>query len=558
VRFQASSTMPASNRRATSHDRVPVTILWLVVAAVSWWGVQPGGWVSPGWLGLFGMVWVGLIVRAAIGARSGRVFFVACWAIMTLPWLVVLSWVGDVSVAGWPPLAVYSAAYSAVGGLLIRWWYLGRTSVPLSVAVGVVGLSLEYIRAAVLFDAWPFHLAGHPLWGSQLAMLASWGGVWACSLLIFGCGGVCAGVLLGHAWRAVAWSLILPVAMIGFAVVTPVPMPTGHDTLRVLAVQTNLPQDNKMGWPLDRQQSDIDSFLALTASGLPDGPEPNLIVWPETMVPGLGFDPATMALLDSLGPRAEAIARWPRVLLQSAVASGTNWLIGAPTWTDVTLEDGAFVPSHRFNSVVLIGSDGSVQRYDKTFLTPFGETMPYVRSWPWLESLVMDFGASGMRFNLDVGSAREPLMLSTDTSGSWSLATPICFEAAVPSVTRSLCVDAGRTRVDAMINISNDGWFGTSDAGRTTHSVAAAFRAVELGRPLVRVANTGVTGLSLPDASSVGSLEPREAATLLVNMPRYDSQTLYASWGNWLPRMSLIVLVFGIVIGRVRPAREAV
>ena len=45
------------------------------------------------------MVWVGLIVRAAIGARSGRVFFVACWAIMTLPWLVVLSWVGDVSVA---------------------------------------------------------------------------------------------------------------------------------------------------------------------------------------------------------------------------------------------------------------------------------------------------------------------------------------------------------------------------------------------------------------------------------------------------------------------------
>ncbi|MBT7351657.1 MAG: hypothetical protein HN811_04285, partial [Phycisphaerae bacterium] len=72
------------------------------------------------------------------------------------------------------------------------------------------------------------------------------------------------------------------------------------------------------------------------------------------------------------------------------------------------------------------------------------------------------------------------------------------------------------------------------------------------------VANTGVTGLSLPDASSVGSLEPRVAATLLVDMPRYDSQTLYASWGNWLPRLSLIVLVFGIVIGRIRPAREAV
>jgi apolipoprotein N-acyltransferase len=556
VRSQVLSTMPESSGHVTRHDRLLVTVLWLAAAAVCWWSVQPGEWLPSGWLGLLGMVWVGLVVRAAIGARSGRVFFVACWVLLAASWLVVLSWVGDISIAGLPPLAVYSAAYSAVGGLLIRWWYRGSKHLPLSVAVGVIGLSLEYIRAEVLFDAWPFYLAGHPLWGSQLAMLASWGGVWACSLLIFACGGAFAGVLLGHAWRVVAWSLIFPAVLIGVALLSPTPIPTGHDPLRVLVVQTNLPQDNKMGWPLDRQQSDIESFLALTASGLAEGSAADLVVWPETMVPGLGFDRPTMAFLDSFGPQADDIARLPRVLIQSAEASGTNWLVGAPTWSGVTLEDSVLTAAHRFNSAVLIGPDGSLQRYDKTFLTPFGETMPYVRSWPWLESLVMDFGARGMRFDLDVGSTWQPLTLSTDAAGQWQLATPICFEAAVPSVTRTLCVEAGRTLVDAMINISNDGWFGASDAGRATHAVAAAFRAVEMGRPLVRVANTGVSGLFLPDASSVGSLPPREAGTLLMNMPRYDGQTLYASWGNWLPRLSLIMLVLGIVIRRVRPAHR--
>lgn len=538
--------MPASRRRGGTPDHLWQTLLWIASAAIAWWAVQPGGWIPESVTGLPAIVWVALLVRGALGARVGWVCFLAAWAFFAVPWLVVLAWVGDVSVAGWPPLALYSAAYPAVLVVLLRWMDRWRWVVPLSLSVAVLGLSLEYIRAEFLFDAWPFHLAGHPLWGSEQVMLASLGGVWACSFLVYSAGGLLAACLLTTGWTRLKWELVLPGVLVLTASFIPRPRPTDTAAARVLAVQTNLPQDNKIGWPLERQQADIESFLSLTADGL--AAEPDLVVWPETMVPGLGFDPATMQLLDTLGPAADALARWPRLIMQSVVASSTPWLVGSPTWSGVRIDETAVVPAHRFNSAVLIDPDGFVQRYDKTFLTPFGETMPYVRAWPWLESLVMDFGAAGMRFDLDVGVNTRPLQCTTARGERWRLATPVCFEDAVPSVTRSLAVRGGRVEVDAIINISNDGWFGRSDAGRRAHAVAAAFRAVELGRPLLRVANTGISALYLPDGTTSQVLEPRVAASLMVDLPRFEGHTMQAAWGNWLPRLCLLLTMLAVAV----------
>jgi len=537
--------MPASRRRGGGRDARWQTLVWLAAAAAAWWAVQPGGVIPSSMTGLAVLVWVALLARAAVGARGGWTLLLATWVFFAVPWLVVLAWVGDVSVAGWPPLALYSAAYPAVLAVLLRWLDRWRWVVPLSVSVGVLGLSLEYIRAEVLFDAWPFHLAGHSLWGSEQVILARLGGVWACSLLVYAAGGLLAAVLTSP---RMVWELVLPGALLVTAWATPRPVPLDAAAATVLAVQTNLAQDNKIGWPLDRQQGDVESFLALTAKGLLPQAEPDLIVWPETMVPGLGFDPATMHLFDTLGTSADALARWPRLIMHHAMASGTFWLVGSPTWSGVQIDEGAVVSTSRFNSAVLIGSDGSVQRYDKIFLTPFGETMPYVRAWPWLESLVMDFGAAGMRFDLDAGGVSVPLELPLRGGELWRLATPICFEDAVPSVTRSLCVHDGRVDVDAIVNISNDGWFGSSDAGRRVHAVAAAFRAVEMGRPLLRVANTGITGLYLPDGTTATTLEPRVAETMLAALPRYAGQPVQAQWGNWLPRLCLLLAIAGIVV----------
>jgi apolipoprotein N-acyltransferase len=496
------------------------------------------------------VIWIGLLIRGSLGARSGWAVAAVTWFAFSLVWGLQLAWIRHVSVAGWWPLAIYSAAYAVTLVVVVRWAAGRLRRMPLSVLTGVFGVAFEYIRAEVLFDAWPFHLAGHSFWGSAVSGLASLGGVWACSLVAYSCGGLVAAAFLSARRRSL-WSeaalpagLALIVVATGWIPLTPAP---GSQPLEMLAVQTNLPQDNKVGWRPERQAEDVRSFLQMTRDGLETHEGTDLVVWPETMVPGLGFESETLGLLESYGPQTEAWSRWPREVSSAAAGSGVPWIVGSLTWTGVEVRDGVLEPAKRFNSAVLLTPTGSSERGDKMFLTPFGETMPYVRAWPWLERLVMDFGASGMRFDLDASDVPARLTLEIPGEPSWLIGVPICFEDAVPSVVRDVCVQDGEVVVDAIVNISNDGWFGDRDAARRAHAIAAAFRAIELGRPLLRVANTGESALFLPDGSNPASLPPRVAGTLAASMPRFDHRTLYARLGNWLPRLCVFlgVLILG-------------
>jgi apolipoprotein N-acyltransferase len=334
--------------------------------------------------------------------------------------------------------------------------------------------------------------------------------------------------------------------------------------LRVLAIQTNLPQNNKLGWPVDRQEADVNGFLEQTFDALDMAGPMDLVVWPETMVPGLGFDPDTLAFVSSLGPRAAHLSRWPQVIRQAAAESGIPWLVGSPTWLGVSLSPEGYLESeHRYNSAVLVDPTSAVQRYDKIFLTPFGETMPWIRSWPWLESQLMAVGASGMQFDLDAGNAPMRLTIAADER-EWTLAVPVCFEDAVPSVVRALAVQDGRTVVDAIVNVSNDGWFGTDDAGRRTHEVAAIYRAIELQRPMIRVANTGFTSVIAPNGTVRGRIDARIEASLPIVLPtpaETPINTTYARWGNWFPRSMLVLVLVGFILrvagGPVGPMKRA-
>ncbi len=525
-------------------DALWLTVVWMATAAAAWWAVQPGMLVPDDWNGWPEIVWVILVVRGGLGAKRGWVAFLIGWLCFIPAWLITLAWIGDISVAGWPSLAIYSAFYPPTMVVLIRWLSTCHR-LPMVLVGGVVGVSLEYVRAEVLFDSWPFHLIGSGMSGGSNALLAQWGGLWLVTLVVMFTGVLCVNSLIWGFFTK--YDGVVVVLLIGTSFL---PLPAGPieaAPLRVLAVQTNLPQSNKMGWSHEQQAKDLAHFEALTMAGLSEAGDVDLVVWPETMVPGLGFDPDTMALLDQLGPRVEPWRRGSLLLQQAADQTGVPWLVGSPTWTGVTIVEDRLEPTHRYNSAVLVEPDGSVERYDKIFLTPFGETMPYARNWKWIEESVMDFGAAGMRFNLDVGVGPQLLDVSNDT-GQWSIAVPICFEDAVPSVVRELAVVDGVTQADVLINISNDGWFGGSDAGRQSHEQAAIWRALELGRPMLRVANTGITSLLLPDGSVAGALEPRTDGTLVVEIPRYEGTTLYARWGNWLPRLCLLLLLAGSVV----------
>ena len=116
-------------------------------------------------------------------------------------------------------------------------------------------------------------------------------------------------------------------------------------------------------------------------------------------------------------------------------------------------------------------------QYDKIRLLPFGEYVPlpaWVPGAGLIRGIVGDF-TPGTKFGLmPVGNVRAGVF--------------ICIESAYPSIARRFTGEGA----DVLINISNDGYLGATAVMRQ-HLANAVFRAVENGRPVLRVTNTGIT-----------------------------------------------------------------
>lgn len=479
------------------------------------------------------------LAKAAIGARSLRGVLAAVATCWTAAWGALEWWIVEVSVAGFPALVAYLVAWSLAHALVLRIAArsaLGRR-LPLALLLPVTWVGVEFLRASVLFDGYPWYLLGHPLAEEPvLIQSADLLGVPLVSAAV----AMVAGALVDLLGRRVAtaktrWSvavatLVAIASLLGYGAhrlnetdelasarasgVAPgvAPGVAVDGEVRqgplVLAIQTNLPQSNKIAWSPQRQVDDFDAFRRLTMQAfgavLDEGRIPDIVAWPETMLPGFGLEPETIQTLVGGG--------WfPGALFAEGIADLVDalrrpMLVGSASFEGLRADGSRFAWDRHFNSAYALAPDGRRQRYDKVFLTPFGETMPYISAWPWLEQRLLDIGASGMRFDLEVGESLAPLRLESP-SGAWAVATPICFEDTVSAVCRrmvfgpvpadgtggSAAPGAWGKRADLFVNLSNDGWFGTSDAGRMQHAQIARFRCVECRVPMVRCVNTGLS-----------------------------------------------------------------
>lgn len=308
----------------------------------------------------------------------------------------------------------------------------------------------------------------------------------------------------------------------------------------LLLVQANVPQSLKNRLALEeiwRKQRDA------TRSALEAVPNPDAVVWAETMwIFGLPADPG-----DGSRDRQarELVARECGIPDRTAFLAGT--LLVEPSAEGERL----------YNGFVALASDGRrTGEYRKTLLVPGGEFLPLRALVPegilaWLERSV------GMLPDLVPG--RGPALVTIPSAGgrAFRAAVTICYENAYSGY-HAAC---GRLDPDFLLNVSNEGWFGTSHEFDQMDALSR-LRAVETRRALVRSTNTGITALYLPSGRRARVLrgpsgaDRNVAGHLAVRVPIHTGRTLFVRCGDWIGFGSLALAALGTLLEALARARR--
>ncbi|MFT3776569.1 MAG: apolipoprotein N-acyltransferase [Minicystis sp.] len=133
------------------------------------------------------------------------------------------------------------------------------------------------------------------------------------------------------------------------------------------------------------------------------------------------------------------------------------------------------------NSALVSNLDGTIAgRYDKQYLLPFGEFIPFGETFPSLYARSPNSG------HMIPGDSVAPV----DLTGH-PITVLICYEDILPWFVNRAVAEG---KPEFLVNITIDTWFGDS-IEPWEHLALAQLRAVEHRRFLVRSANTGVSAI---------------------------------------------------------------
>lgn len=266
------------------------------------------------------------------------------------------------------------------------------------------------------------------------------------------------------------------------------------DPIKVSLIQGNIPQSEK--WRRELYAPTLQMYRQLTLENL----DSDLVVWPETAVPGF----------------KSRVDNYLHEISTQLAHTKTNVLLGVFERDEKT--------QRYYNSVISL--DG--QSYKKRHLVPLGEYFP-------LRSL-LSFFAQWINIpmsNLDSGELKQSLF---DVAGQ-KIGVNICFEDVFDrDVLRDL------PEANLLINVSNDAWFENSTEPWQHHQIAR-MRAAETGRSLLRVTNTGVTSVIGKKGEELAILPQFKRDVLRYTVQGYSGVTPYVIWSNYLLMFSAICLL---------------
>lgn len=293
-----------------------------------------------------------------------------------------------------------------------------------------------------------------------------------------------------------------------FGYSTIVNSPIEETDVKFRIVQGNVPI-NMTNLKYNDVDPNLEKYISLTTSK--DFKNVQYIIWPEGAFDVLAFDDLAI-----------------KKRLSNLLMPGQFLITGS---TRMERNDkGTF---DHFNSMIMINSENVASAYDKTYLVPFGEFVPFRSLLPFVNIL-------NQWHDFKRGPGMKTMSISPSIPPFGAL---ICYEAAFTGRIKDKTL-----KPSWFLNITNDAWYGFS-SGPFQHLQISRIRSAEEGVPMVRVSNNGISAVY----DSLGRLIVKTAlfkeAILDVNLPKpRSSETIFSILGN-IPLITsiLLFLIFTIL-----------
>ena len=484
----------------------PLNLLFLLVVSITGWVLMTATSQTP---------------RAAfmVGWWWGAGFFAAGLYWISMALMVDaerFAWLIPVAIGGF---AVGFGLFAAVCGLAMHW---GKSSIIARVLILAGAWTvMEWVRSW-LFTGFPWNLIA-TAWTVSDAVIQN-----AAFIGTYGLGALtvlAAGAPAAMAQSRRAFAGLVLIIPLGLLAVGEQRLSTAIDEtvpgVRLRLIQPNIPQSLK--WKPELLESHMMAQLDLGAAPpAPGEAAPTHVIWGETMAP--------FYVADHLG--------WLQTIGSMTPVGGLT-IMGAPRLVTPPSTGGRYEVA---NAMLAIGDDGLVQAsYDKFHLVPFGEYMPLA---DWLPLEKITHGSGSFR----AGPGLQTLRLK----GLPPVSPLICYEVIFPgAVTRA------DDRPSWLLNLTNDAWYGKTP-GPHQHFASTRLRSVEEGLPLVRVANTGISGIIDGYGRVQARLELSTAGALDGDLPKPVAQpTWFSQTGNALGlALAGGLALMGFFLGRLAHGRK--
>lgn len=429
--------------------------------------------------------------------------------------IVSLHWLGnalliDPWMHGWLiPIAIpsISALLAVFTGLVTYLTYkISKNRISSYLIFSSLWIIHELIRARI-FTGFPWNLLGYSLSNHlEFMQISSIVGIYGVSLFCCLIGSI---LYLKPSYKTyiILISALISIWLYGSNRINNQELLEPH-ALNLRIVQANIPQSLK--WDAKLAYSHFQKHLKL--SKLPSNEPIDYILWPES---SLAFDINNQRVRDEI----------------SAVIPVNSHLILGSVRRSINNDDLVW------NSMFVINHLGEItNHYDKIHLVPFGEYMPFKKYIPVnkLTDGVADF---------IIGSETKTIKPLISHPGFHPL---ICYEAIFPHHPYNK-----NDKSSWILNLTNDGWYGES-IGPWQHFYITSVRAIESGKALVRVANTGISGAINGFGQIIAKTNLMEEAVLDVKLPSsLKEETIYLKFGDSLILfISIILFIIGVINNR--------